>query len=44
MSALPQKADIEQTYPNVRFVPKADLRTAANDAPFDYVVGAAEQM
>src|SRR5262249_1666490 len=34
MSALPPKADIEQTYQHVRFVPKADSCTAANSLLF----------
>ena len=40
MSALPPKADIERRDGHVRFVPKAHICTAANNAPFDYVVGA----
>jgi hypothetical protein len=31
MSALPLKADKQQTCRNVRFVPKADKRAAANE-------------
>jgi hypothetical protein len=42
MSALPPKADIERHDWHVRFVPKADIRTAA-DFLFDHLVGAGEQ-
>jgi hypothetical protein len=40
MSALPPKADNEQTWRHVRFVPKADKRTAAKKPLFDHLVGA----
>jgi len=35
MSALPPKADIERHDWHVRFVPKADICTAANESLFD---------
>src|SRR5262245_39763652 len=37
MSALPPKADIDRRNSHVRFVPKADIRIAAN--LFDHLVG-----
>jgi hypothetical protein len=40
-SALPPKADNEQTWRHVRFVPKADIRIAAD--LLDYFVGRSEQ-
>jgi hypothetical protein len=40
MSALPRPADIDRRDEQVRLVPKGDICAAANDAPFDYVVGA----
>src|SRR5262249_31397652 len=43
MSALPQKADMERHDLHVRFVPKADSRTAAKRPLFDHLVGAGEQ-
>ena len=43
MSALPPKVDIGTKPRNVRFVPKADICGAANNALFDHLVGAAEQ-
>ena len=43
MSALPPKADKEQPSRYVRFVPKADIRTAANDGLLDHLVGECEQ-
>ena len=43
MSALPPKADIPQRDRHVRFVPKADICGAANNALFDHLVGAGEQ-
>jgi hypothetical protein len=39
MSALPPKADIADAMRNVRFVPKADICTAAEEALFDHLVG-----
>jgi hypothetical protein len=39
MSALPPKADIHRRERDVRFVPKADIRTSL----FDHLVGAGEQ-
>jgi hypothetical protein len=39
MSALPPKADIAERRLDVRFVPKADSRTAAKDGLFDHLVG-----
>ena len=44
MSALPPKADKEQPSRYVRFVPKADIRTAANDGLLDHLVGEGEQL
>src|SRR5262249_57229717 len=38
MSALPPKADIERRDGHVRFVPKADIRTAATRILFDHLV------
>jgi hypothetical protein len=38
MSALPPKADIKQTFLDVRFVPIADI-----DRLFDHLVGAGEE-
>jgi hypothetical protein len=43
MSALPPKADIGTQSRNVRFVPLADLCSAANGSLFDHLVGAGEQ-
>ena len=43
MSALPPKADIRRHDWNVRFVPKADICSAANSSLFDHLVGAGEQ-
>jgi len=37
MSALPPKADIETQWRDVRFVPKADARSAAKLVLFDLV-------
>ena len=42
MSALPPQADIDGKSLNVRFVPKADSRSAANKSLFDHIVGATE--
>ena len=42
MSALPPKADIERHDWHVRFVPKANIRIAAN--LFDHLVGEREQI
>jgi hypothetical protein len=39
MSALPPKADIGTQSRNVRFVPKADICSAANSSLFDHLVG-----
>jgi hypothetical protein len=36
MSALPPKADIADPMRNVRFVPKADICSAAEERPFDH--------
>ena len=46
MSALPPKADIAERDRNVRFVPKADSCTAANQQRvlFDHLVGGDEKM
>src|SRR5262245_29401452 len=38
MSAFPPKADIERHDGHVRFVPKADIRTAATRILFDHLV------
>jgi hypothetical protein len=43
LSALPLKPDKEQTSRDVRFVPKADKRTAANSSLFDHLIGASKQ-
>ena len=43
MFALPPKADIDQTCRHVRFVPKADIRSAAKSTLLDHLVGAGEQ-
>jgi hypothetical protein len=40
MPALPPKADNEQTWRHVRFVPKADKCAAANEGLFDHLVSA----
>jgi len=42
MSASPPKADIDTRAKQVRFVPKADIRTAANSRWFDHRVGKGE--
>ena len=43
MSALPPKADIETQWPDVCFVPKADiLRCGKEPALFDHLVGDGE--
>ena len=39
MSALPLKADIADAMRNVRYVPKADISSAAKKALFDHLVG-----
>ena len=39
MSGLPPKADIDRRDGNVRFVPKGDIRTAAEFFLFDHLVG-----
>jgi len=39
MSALPPKADIRCRDRHVRFVPKADISSAAKKALFDHLVG-----
>jgi hypothetical protein len=44
VSALPPKADIERHDRHVRFVPKADICSAANCTLFDHLVGAAPLM
>src|SRR5215813_8888869 len=38
MSALPPEADKKQTCRDVRFVPKADIRSAADSSLFDHLV------
>jgi hypothetical protein len=43
MSALLRKRTSRQTSRDVRFVPLADKRIAANNALFDHLVGAGEQ-
>ena len=43
MSALPPKADIGTQSRDVRFVPKADICSAANFSLFDHLVGGGEQ-
>ena len=43
MSALPPKADIGTQSWNVRFVPKADICTAAKTRLFDHLVGRSKQ-
>src|SRR5262245_54371681 len=43
MSALPPKADKQQTFRFVRFVPKADIRIAALAPLLDHLVGARDQ-
>src|SRR6516162_1344261 len=43
MSALPPKADIGTQPCDVCFVPKADIRQAANSSLFDHLVGAGKQ-
>src|SRR5262249_53777096 len=43
MPALPSKADIRLTLRHVRFVPLADICSAANCALFDHLVGAGEK-
>jgi hypothetical protein len=43
MSALPPKADKQEKARLVRFVPKADICTAANCSLFDHLVGAHQQ-
>ena len=43
MSALPPKADIAECDRHVRFVPKADICSAAILPLFDHLVGAAKQ-
>src|SRR5262249_10101139 len=42
LSALPPKADIERHDWHVRFVPKADICSAAICSLFDHLVGAGE--
>ena len=42
MSALPPKADITKCDWNVRYVPKADICSAANSSLFDHLVGASK--
>src|SRR5215472_18522485 len=42
MSALPPKADIGTQSRNVRFVPKADICSAAKERLFDHFVGDGE--
>ena len=44
MSALPPKADKLQRFRDVRFVPKADLRTAAKNRLFDHPIGKCEEL
>ena len=39
MFALPPKADIAKCVGRVRFVPKADICSAANSSLFDHLVG-----
>ena len=43
MSALPPKADIGTQPRDVRFVPKADICSAAILHLFDHLIGAAKQ-
>jgi hypothetical protein len=44
MSALPPKADKQEKARFVCFVPKADIRIAANCPRFDYVIGSRERV
>ena len=44
MSALPPKADIGSARRDVRFVPKADSRAAANCRLFDHLIGERKQV
>jgi hypothetical protein len=43
MSALPPKADIVGRNGDVRFVPEADICSAAKRSLFDHLVGAAKE-
>ncbi len=43
MSALPPTADMAQCNKDVRYVPQGDIRTAANAALFDHLVGLREE-
>ena len=43
MSAIPPKADIQQTHEQVRFVPFAAIRIAALAPSFEYLVDADER-
>ena len=43
MSALPPKADISHSDWHVRFVPKADICSAAKSSLFDHLVGGGKQ-
>ena len=43
MSALPLKADMDQHRCDVRFVPKADICSAAKERLFHHLVGTREQ-
>ena len=43
MSAFPLKADVRLTLRHVRFVPKADICSAANCTLFNHLVGGDKQ-